>query len=259
VRHSLEITYIIRRLMNGKAIAEYATLLHSAAEFLQDTAAAYVGKAHTSALGGIASSIDALHHLMSNDEQNATANHALAAGKAIVALGKQHHASHAKNVEQLLMGKLDPLSALDVLRMMGGYFSRGKQYVLKVEHVDNPFAKRSGQDVKDDTSAVAAVVTHAAGAFPSDKPVKLTAKEVRDELDSMWGELSTDQQRELVRGLAIDCQRVAELVEQIAAQGDAKAFEEGSGLAQKLDTGKQRPKSALELYRMMYGVLKKQP
>jgi hypothetical protein len=86
-------------------------------------------------------------------------------------------------------------------------------------------------------------------AFPPAKPVTLTAAAVRAEAESIWGGVPEATQRELVRGLAVDFQRVADLAYMIADSGDRRALEENSGLGRRLEGGKHQPRSTLELYR----------
>lgn len=250
VRQSLEITYYVNRFM-GSEIAEYAHAIHLAADYLQDSASAYAGRGGTASLGSLTRSLEIISGSLPHDQRVALANHVMSIARAVVALGRL---KRTKNIDGLLAGKTEPQSALDLFRLMGGYFAKGKRFTLKLEHMDNPLGRRE-MTFREDVATMDHVLSSAAGAFPPDKPLRLTAKDVRDELDSLWSDVSTEQQRELVRGLAIDLQRTADLIEQITDQGDAKALEEG-GLAQKLDTGKQKPKSALELYRVIYSYLK---
>jgi hypothetical protein len=84
----------------------------------------------------------------------------------------------------------------------------------------------------------------------------LGARALRAELDSLWGDISLHRQRELVRNLAIDFQRVAELIPIIEEHGNIKALDEDSGIGRKLDEAKQRPSNTLEFYRFVHGYFK---
>ncbi len=55
----------------------------------------------------------------------------------------------------------------------------------------------------------------------------------------------------MVRDLALNAQRIVQLVAYIEANGDPRALQKGS--MQKLEEGKQQPKSTLEFYRYVHG------
>jgi hypothetical protein len=252
VRRTLEVTYGLKQFMGNMSLTHFAPALNATAEFLQDTAAGYIGRGTTSALNAMMDSLEQIAGFIAREQRLEAANWILSLGRAIVALGK---GKRTKNFDVLLAGKADPQSGLDVFYMMGGYFAKGKRFALKLEPRENPLGNHAEPDFGWNLMDMEAILSGAARAFPPDKPLKLTAEELRDELDSMWGDLTTGQQRGLLRGLAADLQRVGDLIAQISDQGDAKALEEG-GLAQKIDAGKQRPRSALELYRLMYAFIK---
>lgn len=259
VRRALETTYTFKRMMRNVSILDYAKLLHIAAGFLQDTAAAYVEKNNIPTTGSLRSSLDAMPGSIHPDERREAVEHLMVLSKAIVALGRQFRANSGRDlerhIEQVLTASSDPLNALDILRMMGGYFAKGKRFTVKVEPVANPIGDRSVTVLKKSIEITRDVLGTAVQAFPPDKPVKLSVKDLREELDSLWGDIPTDQQREVVRGLAVDTQRIAELVALIEANGDPRALDEG-GSGQKLETGRQRPKSTLEFYRYLVGYFK---
>lgn len=259
VRRALETTYTLKRMMRNVSILDYAKLLHITAGFLQDTAGAYADKNNTPTPASLRSSLDAMAGSIPPDERREAAEHLMVLGKAIVALGRQFRANTPRDanrhIEQILTAAADPLSAVDVFRMMGGYFAKGKRLTFRLDPVTNPIGDRAAPVLKRSIEIARDVLGTAVQTFPPDKPVKIAAADLREELDSLWGDIPTDQQREVVRGLAADTQRIAELVTLIEASGDPKALDEG-GAGQKLETGRQRPRSALELYRYLVGYYK---
>jgi hypothetical protein len=106
--------------------------------------------------------------------------------------------------------------------------------------------------LKEQVTVINALLRHLIRAFPPDRPVGLTAAAVRGELESLWGGVPLLNQREIVRDLAGDLQRVAELGALIVETGTAKAVEDGP-LSRKLEEFKQQPKNTLEFYRLVYG------
>lgn len=259
VRRSLEVTYYIKRFMSGYSIEKYTVAAHRVGEFLQDLAGAYADKNTVPSVQGLVSMLEERFKTASREDRRAVGEHLLAAGKAIAALGKQYRANSPRNVsghiDALLAGKTDPLSAVDVFRVLGGFLTKGKRANITIKPASDPLGKRYIDAVTEDAILLNRVLSGAANAFPADKPFKLTAREALDEMDSIWGELSEAQQNHLLRALAVELQRIPELVVNIAENGDAKTLEEGS-LAQKIDTGKQRPRSTLEMLRFVYGYFK---
>jgi hypothetical protein len=257
VRRTLEVTYMLKRFMGDMPIDEYAAALRGATNLLQDMAGAYTGR-DVPSTSLIATSLDDVSSGVGREERVVSGELLVNAGKAIITLGKHFRAHGSRNnpqIELLLSMRADPTSAIDVFRVMGGYFAKGNRYPFKLEPVHLPFGKRSGPQFHLEIKYISWIVGAAVGAFPTDKPFKLTAKEIRDELDSIWSELSDEEQRTLVKTLAIDLQSIAELVPIIADAGDAKALE-ASGLGEKLEATKQRPRSLIEMFRFVYGYFK---
>jgi hypothetical protein len=178
-------------------------------------------------------------------------------GRAIVELGGLYQSNkprdEAKYHNQLLTGEVDPRSGLDVLRAMGGYFARGRRFETQLEQDDTPrlLSQRSSAELLDQIVSARSVLADVLVALPPDKPIKLTVAALRAEMESLWSVYGTEKQREVVRDLAIDLQRVPDLTDNIAANGDAKALEE-SPLGDRIDGGKHHPRSTLEMFRFIY-------
>lgn len=259
VQRALEVTYTLKRFMAGRDLSDYTARIHAAAEFLKDSAAAFVDKSHHPLIGDLIGALQGMAGSIAHDERRPTGEQVLTVGRAIVALDRQFRAHAPRSLDQhidhLLEGRVDPHSALDVFRAMGGYFARGKRLYLRLEPTPGPFADRSAPHLQEDIEFAHEVLSSAAHTFPADKPVRLTAAELRAELDSIWSDVNAEQQRRLARTLAADLQRVPELAAIIAESGDAKALE-GGGLGDKLDASRQPPRSTLEFYRFLYGYWK---
>ena len=254
VRPALEATYSLKRLMGGTDFAGYAEFLHITADLLEDVAVAYAHRDRPPSLGAVLNALQSLPGGLGTEEYHALAADILALGRSLVKLGEQHRAyaprDAARHAGLLLTGAADPLSGLDVLRVLGGYFARGKRCTLKLDRLArSPFGPRSAMTLRDEAQIANNLLRSVLQAFPPGKPLTLTAAVIRAEADSMWGSVPEETQRQLVRTLAVDFQRLAELSLLIAEGGDRRALEEGSSLGRKLDSGKQQPRSALEFLR----------
>jgi hypothetical protein len=257
VRQALMATYTMRQLLGGVDFVDYAEFLHVTAEFLQDTAMSYIDKNALPSLGALMNTMQSLTGGISEAERQNIARSVMALGRAMVVLGDQHRA-HAprdsdKHIENLLAGKENPRSGIEVLYVIGGYFAKGKRFMVKYDRPSvYPLRERSAPMLRDEAEIVNQLLRGLIQTFPPDQEVKITSEALRGEIESLWGAITLHQQREVVRDLAIDFQRVAELTAYIAANGDDKALVD-SGLGKRLDAGKQQPKSTLEFYRYVHG------
>jgi hypothetical protein len=261
VQLALEATYAFKRMMGGVELADYAEFLHTAAEFLHDNAAAYADKNRIPSIGALLNDLDGLPGGLNHDERRTITREMIAMGKAVIALG-DHSLSNRprdpeKHVDNLLAGKDNPISPLDVYWVLGGYLTKGKRYPLKLTREGglHPLAERSAPMLRDESQIINGLLRGLIRAFPLDRKLTLPTSAIRDEMESLWGDIPLAEQREIVRNLAIDLQRVAELTAWIAAQGGGKALEEG-GASRRLDENKQQPKNPAEFYRFVSGYFK---
>lgn len=262
VRENLEATYFIKKLMGSVDLVDYADFIHVTAEFLYDTMVAYADKNRYPQISGIVSDLQSMPGGLTDDDRRLMAAEILSIGQAVSALNSQARGNRPRNmdehIDKLLEGNEQPASALDVLRVMGGYFAKGKRFRLKTDQEahPHPLGERSSTMLKDEVQIVSGVLRGALEAFPPTRKVTSTASVIRAEIESLWGNISLHQQREIVRNLAVDLQRIPELVTAIAEKGDPKVVEANSSQGRSMDTLKQRPKSTLEYYRFVHGYYK---
>jgi hypothetical protein len=142
-----------------------------------------------------------------------------------------------------------------VFWIIAGYLARGKRQPLKMQRILNQhiFGERTAPRVLDETRIVSAVLQSALTAFPPSRKITISAEAIREEMDSLWGEIPLEKQREIVREFTTDLQRVGELVYQIGTLGNPKAMDDSSSYARRLEDASQQPKSALEMYRFVSG------
>jgi hypothetical protein len=262
IRDALEATYFIKKLMGGVDLVDYADFIHITAEFLNDTMRAYADKNRYPQISGIIGDLQSMPGGLTDDDRRLIASEVLSVGQTIIALYNQFRNNRARNLEdhidKLLEGSAQPQNALDVLRTMGGYFAKGKRFRIKLDQEahSHPLGERSSTMLKDEVQIVTGVLRGALEAFPPTRKVTTPISVIRAEIESLWGDISLHQQREIVRNLATDLQRVPDLVVMIAEKGDAKVVEADSSAGRSLDSLKQRPKSTLEYYRFVYGYYK---
>ncbi|MBZ0295964.1 MAG: hypothetical protein K8L99_25615 [Anaerolineae bacterium] len=257
VQDALEATLALKRLMGGVDFIDYADFLHVVAELLQDTTLAYVDRSNVPTLGGLVNAMQSMSGSLGMEDRETVTKDVLAMARAAVALGKQYQDTvprdQDKYIERLLTRRANPRSGIDVLRVMGGYFAKGKRYNTRFDRpTKHPLAERSAPMMRDEFQITNHLLRSVMQSFPVDKEVTMSTEAILGEVESLWGNLTLEQQREIVRGLAIDLQRIADLIPYITEQGDARALE-NSSLGRRLDAGKYQPRSTLEFYRYMYG------
>ena len=92
--------------------------------------------------------------------------------------------------------------------------------------------------------------------MPADVRFTMGADVIRLEIESLWKEVSLQDQRAFSGSMAADLQRIPELLLMITERVDKKLFQEDSGLVRKLDANRQRPENTLEFYRFIHGYFK---
>ncbi|MCB9457295.1 MAG: hypothetical protein H6671_15020 [Anaerolineaceae bacterium] len=261
IERMLEATYALKRLADDLNLRDYAEFLHLTAAFLYDTALAYADKNTIPSIGALHNDLDSLGGALRDDDRQAIAQELIGMGRAVLLLGDQRQANKPRDLDRhidyLLEGKAEPNCILDVFFILGGYLTKGKRYPLKLQTQAgiHPLAERSAPMLKDEVQVVNRLLRSAIAAFPPDKRMTVTAQSLRDEMESLWGDIPLADQREIVRDLAIDFQKVGSLPAIIAEGGTGKAMED-SGLARKLEENKQQPKNTLEFYRFVSGYFK---
>ncbi len=261
VQQALEATYAFKRLMDGVDLVTYAEFVHITASFLHDTALVYADKSRIPSMGALVNDLHSLSGGLNDEERRIIAAEMIALGKAILVLGDQAKSTRPrdadKHIEGLLTGKANPTSVLDIFVVIGGYFTKGKRYVSKLEKLASSHAlgERSAPMVKDESQIANGVLRGALRAFPPDKKITLTAEAIRGELDSLWGDIPLIKQREIVRDLSQDTQRIPDMIFIIRAEGGDRAMEENN-LSRRLEDNDQQPKNTLEMYRFIAGYFK---
>lgn len=259
IRTDLETTAALYRLMGAEHIGDYAYSLHTFAQFLFDTGLVYLDKPSQPGLHMLVGDLDSLNGGLSNDERQTLAAAMLELGRLIAALAAQHRAQHPReddaHIEALLAGRGVAHSVLDVFRVMGGYFARGRRLNVRTERAINnhPLADRSAQSLLREVEQINRLIKNALHALPPERALALDAGAVQRDVESLWGDISLYERRMLVRDLAIDLQRIADLTLMITDRVDLRALRDNSTLARKLDANRQRPENALEFYRFVHG------
>lgn len=262
VRDALRATYMIRMMMGGEDVNGFAMIVRMSAQFLKDTSEAYIDKRGVPHMQTIISDMDSLSGGLNDNERRTLAHTMMNLGRAIAMLGRQHRQSRPRDneklAEQVIAGEIIPKSGIDVLRVMAGYFSRGKKLDIKLERPasPHPLGDRSAPNLMWESQQIAKLLRNLIRAVPPEDEHTLEAGIIRAEIESLWGDISLNDRRNLVRDLAYDLQTIPLALLAIYEGSDPKVLEDNNSVGRKLDTNKQQPTNALEFYRFVQGYFK---
>ena len=256
---ALEATHVMRRLMGGEDLADYAYSLHTAAQFLYDTGLTYVDKNNLPSIPALLSDLDSLNGGLNDAERKALTAALLDIIRVTAALSDQHRKVHSRETDEqidaLLRGEGTAETVFDILRVMGGYFARGRRLTARTDRAmtNHPLADRSAPILMRELQQMSRLLKAALRAFLSDAAISINSKAIQGEMESLWSDIALYERRMLVRDLAIDLERIPELMLLITEKVDSKALIDNSSLSRRLDSNKQRPENSLAFYRFMYG------
>lgn len=267
VKEALETTLILRRMMGGEQFGDYAYSLHTLAQFLYDTTLTYIDKTNVPSISMLVSDLDSLSGGLDNAEREAIAATLGELVRLIYAAAAQHRAARTREdargdlarAEQhhdgLLAGRGLVSSAVEVFRTMGGYFAQGRRFSVRADREvrEHPLAGRAVHLLLREAQQNQRLLTNTLLTLPPDKRVALSAPALHAEVESLWNDLSLAERRSLVRGLAVDLQRIAELILIACERVDPKVLQDDSALTRKLEGSRQRPENVLEFYRFVGG------
>jgi hypothetical protein len=256
IRRALEATLLLRRMTGGEAMADYAYSLHALSLFLYDTWVAYVDKSRLPSITALVNDLDSLRGGLTSEERIELSNAFLDFARSLFALASQHRKARGtrdenEGLEDLLRGRGTAVSALDVFRVMGGYLAQGRRFISRADRQGDPhpLRERAVHLLLRELQQMTRLIKTAARAFPSDERVAVDAEDIRAEIDSLWNEIALHERRALVKDVAIDCQRIAELTLAITDKADPRLVQEDGASGRRLDSLKQRPENTLEFYR----------
>lgn len=262
VREALDATLLLWRMLSGEGIADYAYSLHTVAQFLYDTTIVYLDKNRIPSLGILQNDLDSLSGGLAEDERQQLPAAILELGRLIVAVAVQHRQARPRendeHVDALVSGRGVAVSVLDVFRAMGGYFARGRRFSVRGDRVltEHPLADRAAHILFREVQQINRLLRTALDVVPRERKLNISAAAIYGEVESLWEDVSLHERRQLVRNLAVDLQRIPELVLLITDRSDPRVLQEENGLGRKLDQNRQRPENTLEFYRFLHGYFK---
>ena len=253
VYQTVNAVYAVKQLMNGQPIEAYAVQLQTAANFLHDTASAYVNGRSLPSIRSLVTDLDGLPGGLGEKEKRQLAQNLIEVGQLALQLGESHrrvrNSDSDKRINALLKAEANPQSAVEVMLVMSSHLAEGERLSVSIAEQTHPrpLPSRSGPILIEEVAITRAVLTamlRVEGTIDNNG--------VQAEFISQWQDLPNDERKRLGDTLAKDLQRVAKVVPWIAAQGDARALEE-TGLGRRLENNRARPRNTIEFYRFASG------
>ena len=257
IRNQLEATYALKSLMDDHDVVAYAGMLHGLADFLNDTGESYYNPRNVPSQNTIEDDLAALPGGLNKDEKRQIADNIQMAGLMVAKLAEQHakvrNAESERRIDGLLKAQENPQSPLEVMRVMAGYLTQGRRFELELKEQVHPYPlpRRTGHSLRQEVELAHYLLKGTYEAFLENEEV-VQAKAIYAEMDSIWGRLPVETQREIVKDFATDLQRLADLVTIIASKSEPKTMEESS-IGRRLEENRARPRNTLEFYRYVAG------
>ncbi|MGB1286416.1 MAG: hypothetical protein ACPG7F_07790 [Aggregatilineales bacterium] len=258
----LDMSYRFSSFMARMDLETWAGALNITVELLQTSATAYARKDSAPSLKRLLAIADNMRLRLDEQQRKAFADALIRSGKLIVMAGKQHESySHSdfKHLDAVLKGTADPHSIVDVFRAAGGHLSRGQQYHLRLKPTSTatPLGNAAPAELLVSLGVAGDILEGTLRALPVTEAVSWTNQQVTKEFDSLRRNLHGAHTRELLRQLAIDLQKIAELIVHIQSNGDNSVMDASSRTAKRIDSGTTEPASTLEMYRYLAVMLQK--
>lgn len=249
VRAALQATYFVTRLIPLGDLTSFARSVQVATLLLYDCALPYQRRA-VPELTDLQAALSRMSGSYSLAERREMPDRLLDLGRDVVRVYQQHQPNKTRDIASLLQGKGDPATALDILRVIGGYFTRGRAVPLTFEDTSRiPLGERSRKVFRQEVETTCALMDVFSSALPSGKPPAISAQYVRDEIASQLNLLDAPTRNTVERILSQDALRLVQLIELVATSGDAAALDDRQGLAQRIEKGRHKPRGVLEFLR----------
>lgn len=250
-RRKLEVSYVMSRFFGGVDIITYSDLLEFAVDLLKDTAETYHNNRPTTS--DLQRMIDNIRIGFDVDDRELMGQTLVEVGKAIVSLYEQQKGAGGRAITSRIRSPDKSRSILDMFIVISSVAGNKQRYRYQLEQFTDefPFRKRTGLEILDHSDITNNILRAPIAAMPLDKPIKYTASEIEDEVESRLLLIAEDERETIRRSIAENLQKLVFLVNHIGKAGDPRALSD-STLSSRLDEA-QRPRSTLELYRYLYG------
>ncbi len=256
VVESLQATHLMRLVLGDSGLMRFTDDIHTTATLFVDIATTYHTNKEPPPNHRLRRDLDQMSGGLNETERAQVATNMLNISRLAYELGRnrsQKHSKQSTSEMMLIQGKMVPENGVDLLRFIGGHFSRQEALDINLEReaMAHILGTRSAAMLLRETDAIHRLLSGLQAAFrekvPPIQPTTLTV-----ELDSLWGTLSLYNQRRIQDEFAQDCQQLAEVLCVMADQANERVLSDTS-VGRQLETGQRQPGAALEALRWING------
>ncbi|MBX3065759.1 MAG: hypothetical protein KF726_22465, partial [Anaerolineae bacterium] len=256
-----------RQVLGGDNFIEFAQALEITAELLIDFAAVYHESQEPPPLFKLRRNVQGAPGGMTEQEKRQLGENFQRLAVQIMALFSHQQTRNLKRSRQdtdqmrtrLFNANAAPTTGLEALWWLGGYFSQGQQIELNLVREAQPhlFGIRTLNILVRETEIAIDTLRGLLSAFQDRDDRSLPTPEVEAqawaaEIGTVWAMLTLPEQRQVQDQIGSDAQLLMRVVQAIGAKGNEKALQD-SGPGRQLYTGKQQPRSVIDVLRWLAG------
>ena len=256
VARQLQLSNEFSNMMGRMDWQTYAAALQVTVDLLQRTVDAFHNENTRPNLGIQRLMVEKLRRDTSAGEHQDIHRELRQLAHAIVTLGMRHKRRSSDNdryIENIVQGKQDPASMVDVFRAGGGFLLDNVVHPMHTKEVnpEYPLGDARGEALIDNITIAANLLNQAANALQSSREM-WTYQHIADEISSQTQAQFSDAPND-IRQMGRNWQRLADLLVWMFKEGDTKIIEDNNSRGRKLDEHIVAAENPLELFRFVYG------
>jgi len=249
----LRTTHVVSSVIGHVTLIDYAQFLEMTCDLLTEMISHYLDPRQVMDVKTLSSALQNVPGRLAQDERDEMRRAILSVGRHIIQLSQNYKATRPRDeeryVQAVLSGKADAHTSLDVMRGISGFMARGRRAKTEFSTNDGAlFREYSTMSLFQTMTVASALLDSAATGFSGER---IAGQVLHQEAASLLRTVTEEERQEHLRSLALNLQRLPDIIVKIETDGDAKAFEDGN-LQKRIDTGKHAPRNVLEFLRFMY-------
>lgn len=234
--------------------------LHITANFLQDFIEIFSDGARRVNQSEFVELAQSLKYQFNYDENGNLGDMLMRLARAVFILGDTYISKHGTGNaarDKLIELRDEPVCALDMMFVTSGSVTNGRSlpWTLVPNAEQRLLRRTSPPDFLTHLQIANELLAGALAAFPVRRPMTWTVDDVADEIISLQDAYAELDIRALLRDIAAEYQRLADIIIGIVDQSDSSVLEDDSKLSRRIASQSHTPDSVFELWRLMQSVL----
>jgi hypothetical protein len=257
VERALDVAHRVRLVIGGIDFVEFTERVHAATSLLTDMASSYHPSRDLPPLHKLRRSVEGMPGGLSDEQCARLASNLTKIGLNILQLTQipsKKRTETGVHQTQLIKGQTPPTTGLDALRWIGGHYSEGDTFTLRLDGAApaHLLGNRSLNILFNEAEMITSLFEGLLQAFPEKDTVLIDNAVWAAEIDSLWALLTLYTQRHIQPSLGEEAQLLPQVIRAMAEKGNERIFQDG-GYGKQLYTGRAQPKTAMEALRWVSG------